>query len=89
MLNKILLALIAAAILLNANTQNNQNIDCEEQFESCILKCAESNIGKEFCVEKCEMTFDKCLLVNESNLEFEKESTLEDYEKEYTPINNN
>jgi len=65
MLKKISLTIIASAILLIANTKNTEDISCEEQFESCILKCEDSN--NDSCIEKCELLFDQCLTDTESD----------------------
>lgn len=81
MFKKISLALIACAILLSANTDTVNNIDCDEQFESCIMKCDNSN--NEDCVEKCEQELDKCLFEKESNPELDPEANLEDDKNEY------
>ncbi|APW64989.1 MULTISPECIES: hypothetical protein [Arcobacteraceae] len=67
MLKKISLALFAFAILLSANTKNIDNIDCDEQFESCIIKC--DNTNNDDCIEKCEQELDKCLFEKETNQE--------------------
>lgn len=78
MLKKILLAMIASAILLIANTQNTKSINCDEQYESCLLKCDNSN--SEDCSEKCDIQMDQCIEKESNNeIDVEKDIKKENY----------
>lgn len=78
MLKKILTATIALSLYLSANDVSNQNIDCEVEFENCILVCnnTSSTEGDPMCVEKCEMLYDKCILLLESQNNSENENDI-------------
>tara|TARA_B100001063_G_scaffold62487_1_gene56555 strand:+ start:152 stop:367 length:216 start_codon:yes stop_codon:yes gene_type:complete len=64
MLKKILLTSIALSLILNANSDLIENIDCETQFESCLTKCEDiqSDEKNQLCMEVCETEYDKCQL---------------------------
>ncbi len=72
MLKKILLTFFALSLYLSANSNlnENENVDCEIQFESCIIKCEaiESDEKNEACVEACESSYEKCQLSLEDKL---------------------
>ncbi len=70
MLKKILLTFFALSLYLSANSNLNENVDCEIQFESCIIKCEaiESDEKNEACVEACESSYEKCQLSLEDKL---------------------
>lgn len=71
MLKKILLTSIALSLYLNANSDFNENISCEEEYQSCATKCEkiESYEKNLICMEECETVFDKCQLSAETNAE--------------------
>lgn len=70
MLKKILFTFFALSLYLSANSNLNENVDCEIQFESCIIKCEaiESDEKNEACVEACESSYEKCQLSLEDKL---------------------
>ena len=71
MLKKILLTSLALALYLSANSNLNENTDCETQFETCVTKCEDihSDEKNQACMENCEIEYEKCQLSLETNIE--------------------
>ncbi|KAB7882003.1 hypothetical protein [Poseidonibacter ostreae] len=80
MLKKILLTSIALSLCLSANSNLNENIDCEAQFESCVTKCEDihSDEKNQVCVELCESVYEKCQLSLEDNVEIPNEDDMKE-----------
>lgn len=68
MFKKILGASIAFSLCLSANNVSIENIDCDKEFEDCVLVCNKtaSEDSDPMCIEKCEMLYDKCILLLEN-----------------------
>lgn len=80
MLKKILIISLTLSMYMYANS--NSNIDCESEFEQCANICSntESSDSESACIEKCDLKYDKCVLLlnNLENIEdSDKESTEE------------
>lgn len=84
MLKKILIASLAFTVYLHANSDTS--LDCENEFEQCATICTskDSSDKEAMCIEKCEMLYDKCILLlnnsDDSNNEFDP-STNEEMEQ--------
>ena len=66
-----LLALISFSLSANVHVQ----IDCEDVYEKCAIKCEEKNPNDETCYAKCEIKFDECIsMENQTEENSEKNS---------------
>lgn len=61
---KNILLVILTLVSLNAEG-TIENMDCDENYNTCSQNCEALEDGVEQCTEKCNLEYDKCLEAQE------------------------